>query len=194
MSLPAESGMDAVYTLAWRVMRLGDRLQSAAEFERAYRQVARPVTAKYPTGQYLVLHMRGPDANTVQPDPTCHDDPDRYCTGRALHRLRKAGHHVVAISNNASWANALLLPTGMRVYEASPYDDMALMLAARAIVQHAWEGWSSYSTVPALIAGIPVLNTYAGTINRADYFRSRGGAPKEMHTCAQLAAFVRALG
>ena len=98
------------------------------------------------------------------------------------------------MSNNESWANALMRGTNLQAYEGlTAYDDLAIMLGAKAIIQHAWEGWSAYSTVPAMAAGIPVINTYKGQVKRMDIYKNAGGAPSEMFDCRYLKAFMHAL-
>jgi hypothetical protein len=195
LDLPGETGMNMVYTLAWRTMLLHRRVQSMAEFEKAYRHIARPFAARHdPHKDYIVLHMRGPDTNTVSVRVDSHDTP--YCTGKVVRRIqRRTVYPILVVTNNESWANALLSGGGdLQAYEGlTAYDDVATMLGARGIIQHAWEGWSSYSTVPAMAAGIPVINTYMGQVKRMDIYKNAGGAPAEMFDCRSLKAFMHAL-
>jgi hypothetical protein len=190
LALPAESGFDSVYTLAWRTMRLHD-LVSKSEFERAYRKVSKEVVRS--PGGYVVLHMRGPDDNTPEYCPRCHDDPDMYCTGKIISRLRKQKALIYVVTNNSTWANNLLPTSWLRAhYTSSPFDDLALLLSASAIVQHAFGGWSSYSTVPALAAGVPIISTYRDLRPqpRLETFRQLNGAPREMFDCGTISEFL----
>ena len=196
LDLPGETGMNMVYTLAWRTMLLHHKVQSMAEFKKGYRHIAGPFAARHHhnKGDYIVLHMRGPDNNNVLVEPDCHDNPHQYCTGKVVRRVQRAGYEIVSMSNNESWANALMRGTNLQAYEGlTAYDDLAIMLGAKAIIQHAWEGWSAYSTVPAMAAGIPVINTYKGQVKRMDIYKNAGGAPSEMFDCRYLKAFMLAI-
>ncbi len=99
------------------------------------------------------------------------------------------------ISNNHSFSMQWLkgLPSIQLVHSRSAFHDMALALSAVAIVQHASEGWSSYTSVPAMAHGIPLINTFAGRDHRFDVFASHGDVPREFYSCQQTDAFVLAL-
>ena len=81
--------------------------------------------------------------------------------------------------------------------------DFAVLLNATAIIQHATNAWSSYSSVPAMIRGIPLLNTWIGPNDVATqntsmvgllrYFEENGGCPVELRSSKrneQISAFV----
>ncbi len=73
----------------------------------------------------------------------------------------------------------------------SAYDDFSLLLGASGIVQHAWGGWSSFSTVPALASGAALINTFRGVPHRYGLFRAQGGClPSELYDCTQRDEFV----
>jgi hypothetical protein len=70
--------------------------------------------------------------------------------------------------------------------------DFAVLLNATAIIQHATNAWSSYSSVPAMMRGIPLLNTWIGpndlasqntsSIGLLRYFEENGGCPVELRS------------
>ena len=198
--IPAEEGSDSVYTIAWRSTRLSvsTRRMTADRFQEAYRAVARKLALQHArphSTPYVVLHLRGPDKNTFSPFEGAFEDPDLFCTGKVVRRLFKDRVRMIVMSNNASWANELL---GKRLnlqvdQAASPFDDMSLLLGASAIVQHAWGGWSSYSTVPALAAGKPLITTFRGNPHRFGLFEQQGGLPVELFDCARMEGFFEAM-
>jgi hypothetical protein len=131
-------------------------------------------------GPYILLHMPGPDDNTYA-GPL--DGPEHYCTGRVIKGLlqMKLGIPIYAISNNLSWAGDLLDGSVKIINETgSAYDHFSLLMSAKVIIQHAWGGWSSYSSVPALVFGAPIINTYdVGHMhNRFRVFRSQLVSPR----------------
>ena len=204
VGVPAEDGSDAVYTIAWRTTQLSRPPVSAEEFRLAYRAVSRPIAARARSKMrahhlgyarpYAVFHLRGPDHNTFFPFAGAYDDRALFCTGSVVRRMLKRKVDMYAISNNVSWANELLAGVkGLRVVAGSTaYDDITLLLGASAVIQHAWSGWSSYSTVPALAAGIPLITTWRGTPHRLDLFRAQGGLPSELYSCEGKHAFLEA--
>ena len=199
VGVPAEHGSDSVYTVAWKTTRLSRVSQlSASEFKEAYQAVARPLSAsgaaEQGLGVYVAVHLRGPDDNTYSPPSGAWDDLAMYCTGKVLQQVLALNVTLVAVSNNVVWANELL-GGRLRVRDGgTAYDDFSLLLGASGIVQHAWGGWSSYSSVPALASGMPVINTFRGSPQRSDLFREQGGVPREMYSCSRRGAFMHALG
>ena len=183
LEVPAEQGLDSVYTIAWRTMRLSMRHTNGKRFIAAYRDIGRSLKAK-PDRRYAVLHLRGPDRNT--PDAYDHD-PAAFCTAYILRRL---GMQVIAISNNPVWANELLDGRFEISSNTSPYDDMELLWGASAIVQHVWGAWSSFSTVPALATSTPIITTYRGTPSRPLLFQAYDSMPKELYTCHSKRQFL----
>ena len=193
VGVQAEHGSDSVYTVAWRTMRLGRADVGASEFGRAYKRIGTALASKWRRREpYAVLHLRGPDANT--PDAYDHD-PSAFCTGKVVRRLQRLGLRFIAMSNNCTWANDLL-GGHLRVSceDSEAYDDLGQLLGASAIVQHVWGGWSSFSSVPALAASIPMITTFRGTPFRPGLFQAQGGAPPEMFACGRREAFVRRVG
>ena len=100
------------------------------------------------------------------------------------------------ISNNHSFSMQWLrsLPFSVQlVHSQSAFQDLALALSATAIVQHSATGWSSYTSVPAMARGIPLMNTYDGQNHRFDLFAKYGEVPREFHSCRTkgVDAFVR---
>jgi hypothetical protein len=116
-----------------------------------------------------------------------------YCTGKVLQQLVELNVTLIAISNNYVWANELLGKHLEVRGHVSACFDFALLLGAFAIVQHAWGGWSSYSSVPALASGAPLINTYRGSPHRHELFREQGGVPREMFNCEQQSQYLQAV-
>ena len=175
-------------------------------YKESYRWVGRTVMAHYWAhnsndsrleGGYIALHMRGPDDNTYSQHEGCHDGPKTYCTMRVVNRLRKEIPRVtiVVLTNNAEWAKQALSPKKVIIsQDVEDYDDFALLLGAKAIVQHANFGWSSFSSNPAMIAGVPLLTTFRRRIvqeHRFNIFKNYGGIPDEFHDCEQIPEFVQ---
>jgi hypothetical protein len=75
--------------------------------------------------------------------------------------------------------------------QGTAWSDMQLALGAAAIVQHASEGWSSYTSVPAMAKEIPLINTYKGMRHRYSFFTQYGDLPPEFYSCKQIRTFVR---
>ena len=77
---------------------------------------------------------------------------------------------------------------------AKSWEDMAMLLggARRGIVQHASEGWSAFSSVPAFARpGVALINTYNRSAgHRFDYWRLYGPVPDGLYRCHETAAFV----
>ena len=192
VGVPAEDGSDSVYTIAWKTTRLGRAQLSAREFKESYQTVAGFFAASVAMeGQvYVAVHLRGPDNNTYYGDM---DNLSLYCTGKVLKQLMALNVSLVAISNNVPWANELL-GGRLRVSDGrSAYDDFSLLLGASGVVQHAWGGWSSYSHVPALASGIPLISTFRGSRHRHDLFRAQGGLPREIYSCENRRDYVKAV-
>ena len=104
-------------------------------------------------------------------------------------------HRVCVISNN--YTHAVKALRGLRstevVHGGSALADMQLLLGASGIIQHASEGWSAYSSVPAMAKSIPLINTYNGPGHRYKVFAHYGTVPPEFHTCAELDLFLSKL-
>ena len=198
MPFPAEQGSDSIPNIAWLTMRLPtatvidyiDTFQDT--FQSHYRDIVAPIAAAQPGetvhGPFILLHMRGPDDNTPLFDM---DESEHYCTGKVVKALlnQKPGIPVYAISNNLSWAENLL-EGRIPILEdtGSAYDHFSLLISAKAIIQHGWGGWSPYSSVPALIAQTPMINTYNPALShhRFRLFRSQLGTPANYYDCTQI--------
>jgi hypothetical protein len=201
MPLPAEAGGDAIPNIAWLTMRLGKNAHIDA-YQLAYRSVASEMMANVDRqhdgleGEYIVLHMRGPDKNTYYPD---HSNIE-YCTGKLVKRMLKRGPAefpiIYAISNNVSWAEDLLEGRVEVLDESySAYDHFSLLMGAVGIVQHAWGGWSSYSSIAALLSGAPMINTFDTHMpsHRFAQFHRITGLPVNYYDCSQRPQFISAL-
>lgn len=205
LEVPAEAGLDQVYTTAFRAMQVPGRpAVGGGEYLGSYRAVAGSVVDRarsanaHVTGgraPYVAVHMRGPDENTYEPSPGFHDRPEYFCTGKVLRRLLKRvpGARVLVTSNNASWARGLIRSRRVEfLTDTNAYDDFALFLGASGIVQHANGGWSSYSSNPAMMAGVPLITTYHRHLqhHRFDVFENYGGVPENFHDCREINAFA----
>jgi hypothetical protein len=169
----------------------GQRVRTTEECERMYHRAGGQVKPVHQIGQaYVLVHFRSPDANTCMQGR----DEKPFCTRTVLQELHTAGMYVVVISNNHSFSMHWLrgLPSMHLVHASSPLQDMSLALSATAIVQHASEGWSSFTSVPAMAKGIHMINTFDGGNHRFDLFKNFGQVPQEFYTCDQMGEFVRA--
>jgi hypothetical protein len=146
---------------------------------------------------YIVLHMRGPDNNTYQSHEGSHDPLDEtYCTRKVLKRLLKSipQAHFRVVTNNADWVKKFIQhPSLLIVENAAVYNDFALLIGAKAVVQHTMHGWSAFSSVPAMIGRIPLITTLKRHIqhHRLGWFENYGGIPDEFHDCRQIPDFVQ---
>jgi hypothetical protein len=207
LRVPAESALDQIYPTAWMAVEVPGRpVPDPETYKESYRWVARSVMVHALAhnsndlrleGGYIALHMRGPDDNTYSQHEGCHDSPKLYCTTRVVNRLRKEIPRatIVVLTNNAEWAKQALSPKKVVIsQDVDDYDDLALLLGAKAIVQHANFGWSSYSSNPAMIAGVPLLTTFRRRLvqeHRFNIFKNYGGIPDEFHDCEQIPEFVQ---
>jgi hypothetical protein len=199
MPFPAEQGSDSIPQIGWLTMRLPTltKLDYINQFQAHYRNIIAPIAAAQPDvhGPFILVHLRGPDDNTPLFDM---DTPDHYCTGRVVRALlrRKLGMPVYAISNNLTWANEMLEGRVPILEDAgSAYDHFSLLVAAKAIIQHAWGGWSAYSSVAALISGAPMISTYdpAAPHHRFRLFKSQLAIPPNFYDCTQIPDFTQAI-
>jgi len=189
---PAIAGFDAVYTIAWQTMRLGSDPVDASLYAGVYREVTRPMLAraamKMGNEGYTAVHIRGPDDNTYAFANTKY----QFCTRKVLIRLRRMRARLLVVTNNVSWTVSKfgsVLPPGSLDYVPDPLEDWTVLLGASAIVQHAWEGWSAYSSVAAMAGGIPLLTTYSGSLHRYDAISRYGRVPEEFYTCSRMNEF-----
>lgn len=196
MPVPAELGMDSIPNIASLTMRL-NRSADIDVFQETYRVIAAEMMAGIErSSPYVVLHLRGPDDNTyLNPQ----DLVKHYCTGKVVKRVQKhLGHGtpVDAISNNVQWAD-FILDGRIRVLNGreSEFDHFLLLLGAAGIVQHAYGGWSSFSSVAALISGAPMISTYHPWLfdHRFLQFRRVAGLPVNYYDCDQTLQFISAV-
>ena len=190
---PAHEALDQVYTTASKTTRLLKTV-TEADFIRAYHVVGsqfRPIITPVTEGAYIVVHMRAPDTNTYKLDW----NPALFCTHKVLKTMLQARHNVFVISNDIPWAREALAPFDGRLtfYNSSAFQGMGLLLNALGIVQHATPGYSSYSNVPAMARGTPLISTYMGQDHRYRLFAEVGEVPPEFYTCNQRKAFIQRL-
>lgn len=187
--LPGKDGIPQVSTLYWRALKLsGDqRTWTRAQYVQAYKNVPLvPVSeAAFP---YVLVHFRGPDRNTHVRDEI------HFCTRRVISTLwTTTKAHMRVISNNVSHALKWLdgLPSLEIVHSGNnAFADMQLAMNAAGIVQHASEGWSSFTSVPAMAKSVPLINTYEGEGHRHGGFSHYGGLPEEFHMCGDVVDFA----
>ena len=94
------------------------------------------------------------------------------------------------VTNSPACALRWLGDVSVFIQNGTVAEDMRLLLGAAAIIQHASEGWSSFSSVPAMAKGIPLLNTFSGDGHRYDLFHANGHVPAEFYRCRQTRRFV----
>jgi hypothetical protein len=192
---------DGVYSTAWKTVRLPGMLPPLDRdaFEVSYRKVARETGVYCPShewqpvnvSKFVVLHFRGGDKSTPLSE---------FNTADVLRRI-PAHVPVLAVTDDDKRFNEMLAAaapyaaTITRVHRL-PDDsvnrlcDFAVLLNATAIIQHSTNAWSSYSSVPAMIRSVPLLNTWIGgndltqqntsTIGLLRYFEGNGGCPLEL--------------
>ncbi len=199
MSIPAEQGADSIPGIAWQTMRLSLPAHSNV-FQKTYKAIASSI--RRVLSPYAVLHIRAPDMNTFV-DPS--DTLDNYCTGNIIKRmllLLRGPHYlssamnIYVISNNVTWADQILGGRMKAMDEsASELDHFELLLSASAIIQHAWQGWSAFSSVAALISEAPLINTYKISLpnHRYHFYRTLTGLPSNYYDCTQQLHFMRAI-
>jgi hypothetical protein len=197
MPFPAEHGSDSIPNIAWLTMRLPipGNVDYINEFQERYKDITASIASVQPSVRkpFILLHMRYPDDNTYK-DHT--DSLEHYCTGHVIKALLKLklGTPIYAISNNLSWARDLL-EGRIQILEdtGSAYDHFSLLISAKAIIQHGWGGWSAYSSVPALISGAPMINTYNPALShhRFRLYKSQLGVPANFYDCTQISEFTQ---
>lgn len=173
---------------------------SQAAFEAAYHSAAAEgflPRAPRMDDNVVVLHIRTPNRNTHVRD----ERPSSFCTCTVVRMLLAAGLRVVALTDGRRHARRVLGRAYRHLLLASSKDawaDMDRIAHARGIVQHASEGWSSYSGVPALARRVPLLNTFlegeaTTSEHRHDLFESYGGLPPHFYRCREARLFVAAV-
>jgi hypothetical protein len=190
-TVPAWGAISQTSTLFCRALSMGERTSdwTTHECETAYKKAGgqvQPVATPEEDLPYILVHFRSGDANTEARD----ERP--FCTRAVLRELHTAGLYMKVISNNHSFSMHWLqgLPSMHLVHSTSVFQDVLLALSATAIVQHASTGWSSYTSVPAMARGIPLINTFTGDGHRFDMFASYGKVPDEFYSCHGLREFV----
>ena len=196
--LLAEDAHDQLYTLAARTTKIGNHPARQEDFVRAYHIVGHQLRYRVSPilRDYLVLHMRGIDANLAG---TFRDfkrdwDPALFCTHKLLNKVLKQGLKVMVIALDLQWAREQLQVYSSSLLltftEGSAFEDMGLMLSATGIIQHAPRGYSSYSSVPAMAKGIPLISTYKGPYHRLTALSQLAALPTEFYTCSSQKAFL----
>ena len=189
--LPANEALDQVYTLASRTTRLRVPVLSE-DFIRAYHVVGSQLASRHPPvppGAYVAVHMRAPDSNTY----AYNWDPTLFCTNKLIQAVLRHGFALVVISNDLRWAKAVLTSHQVTFVNGTAFEDLSLLVNALAIIQHATPGYSTYSNVPSMARGIPLINTYKGKDHRYLLFQTHGDIPAEFYTCSQRGEFLKRL-
>jgi hypothetical protein len=193
--VPAWEGTSQTSTLYCKSLRMErDLIASTQDCEMAYKEAGKQIRVRNTAEDipYVLVHFRSPDDNTCRQMR----DEKPFCTHAVLRELHQAGLYMKVISNNHSFSMQWLrsLPFSVQlIHGRSACQYLALALSATAIVQHSATGWSSYTSVPAMARGIPLINTYDGLNHRFDLFASYGAVPQEFHSCRTgVDNFVRA--
>jgi hypothetical protein len=205
---------DGIYTTAWRTFGLPSTLPqlSRNSFELSYRKVAREMRIECPSrecepvsmSKFVVLHFR------------CGDKMHPLSDFNTVEVLRRIPGHVpvVVVTDDDKRLNEMLsvaAPFAANITRLRPIPDklvtmirdFAVLLNATGIIQHSTNAWSSYSSVPAMMRGIPLLNTWVGpndlalentsSVGLLRYFEENGGCPVELRSSKrneQISAFV----
>ena len=212
--LVSHHAFDGIYTTAWKTFGLSSTLPqlSRNSFELSYRKVAREMRIECPSrewepvsmGKFVVLHFRCGDKMQPLSD---------FNTVEVLRRI--PGHvYVVVVTDDDNQFNEMLSVSGpfvANITRLSPLPDksvtmmrdFAVLLNATGIIQHSTNAWSSYSSVPAMMRGIPLLNTWIGgadlrsqntsSVGLLRSFAENGGCPVELTSSrrdAQISAFM----
>lgn len=187
--LPSDEGYDCVYPLAHRALTFADSPVSQTDMENAYVQVSREWSIEMTNRSmtfpdpYVAVHLRGQDKRTQF--LTLQND---FQTHHVLANIPD-GLTIIAVTDDEELATyylnrypqALRLPDDLSSREENDLRSLGILMRAKAIVQHAENGWSAYSSVAAMARGIPLINTYTGPgFNRLELFRSQGGLPPEL--------------
>ena len=192
-TIPAWGGNTQTSTMFCRALTMdgGQTRWPTRECAQAYKKAGdhvKPLNHHTDDTPFVLVHFRSPDHNT------CLDEyyQEPFCTPVVLQELHAAGVYMKVISNNHSLSMQWLkgLPSMELVHSSSAFKHMVLALSAVAIVQHASEGWSAYTSVPAMARGIPLINTYTGANHRYKHFKHYGEVPTEFHTCHEKSDFV----
>ena len=187
--LPAHEALDQAYTTASRTTRLHKTVHPD-DFIRAYYIVGAQLAPRVQPERNVVLHVRAPGVNNYAPRAV--RELSFFCTRKVLASVLRAGYEVVVVSDDLQHARDVLEPyvDALTFVDGAPFDHMAILLGALGIIQHCTMGYSSYSSVPAMARGIPLINTYKGEDHRYVLFQD---VPKEFHTCAQRRRFIKRL-
>jgi hypothetical protein len=129
---------------------------------------------------YIAVHLRGQDKRTAF--LTLQND---FQTHYVLANI-PSGINVIAVTDDEELAAYYLdhYPQFLRLTDELPSREendlrsLGILMRAKAIIQHAENGWSAYSSVAAMARGIPLINTYTGPgFNRLELFKSQGACP-----------------
>lgn len=186
-SAPEFQGIPQVSTLYWKALKFSDTHWTEEQYVQAYKQATRRTALE---GEpYVLVHFRGPDRNTFW------QDGDSFCTIQVLRKALRTGIRMRTVTNNYTHAMHWLkrMPSVEIVHLGNSLTNLQLALGATAIVQHAANGWSAFTSVPAMAKSIPLINTYSGFEHRYKVFAHYGRVPPEFHTCDQIDAFLHAI-
>jgi len=185
--IPAIQGMQFLYTMAYKTMYIGHPVTNSSNFKQIYKTIGNGIIPSR-HGPDLVIHVRGPDKNTHEMDQQL----NHFCTRKAIKQAIKLNLNLTLITNNISHATKILKGFFYHTSNNQPFDDMELLFSTRGgIIQHAGEGWSSFSSVPAMAKSIPLLTTYFNGPHRYEYFERYGALPSELHTCNIMQKFFK---
>jgi hypothetical protein len=176
--LPSKWALDSIYTHCWRTFIVPNQQQLPSnfgqEFEKKFRQLGKEfdisleaigdkealqwVNEQNQLGKkgYLTLHIRWGDKK----------DGADFCTLESLKLL--TDYPIVLVSDEPEYALTYIGDVHSNIKVFSNLDgvsrtamrDLAVLLRSRGIIQHCTGGWSSFSSFPAMIRNIPLLQTY----------------------------------
>lgn len=182
----ANEGYDCCYAIGQKTFR-APAVFNSSDFTRAYQEEGREwaLPKPAPEDRYVILHVRGDDKQ----DMNIND----FCTVEAVRAVAAVGLRIVVVTDDRSLADSVIQHTdNIPVYAADSdvYNNVALIHGAAGVLQHAKDGWSSFSSSVVLFRGVPLLNTWRGGYNRIREFERVGGKTWELRMCEGIDGFV----
>lgn len=201
LEIPSALGFNYMYTTAHRTTKVKNDMVDKNEYLKAYRDVSRPIVEiavkKHQIERpYIVLHMNEVNEKVHKPMHGIYDHFKTFCTLDVLKEIKSKlkNKNIIGLSNNISWMQNMLGENhDIHIIDVSDYDKMQYIMSANAVVQHSIYGWSALSSVPALMAQIPLLTTYSPKmhLHRYNLVKKFGSIPTEFYDCTQMNNFIK---